>query len=168
MKENQLGLLIKEQRKRMGLSQKEVASQLSLNQSTYSNYENGYNQPPDNILETLSGILKTDWLARKNELISSLDEKEERDLFLKGYLNETEQIMFFEELTSFRRALDNLESKRTRREIADLFSQILDDYLELFHADKSSRKDLVDQSEKNLEKLNKKLIKVLLDSDQTT
>ena len=163
MELNQLGQLIKKKRQEMGLSQKEVAKLLGLKQSTYSNYENGYSQLPDTILTQLSELLKTDWLIRKDELLNSVDSKKETELFLKGYKNPTEQLLFFDELTEFRKTIDNIENKRARREITDLFSQILDEYLNLFHnAQNFHRKEQKDQLRQNLDLINKELINVML------
>ena len=64
-----IGERIKQLRKYIGMSQKEMANTLGLNVSTYSNYENGYREPNlDIIIEiarilniSLSVLLEGDW-----------------------------------------------------------------------------------------------------------
>lgn len=52
-----IGSKIKELRMSKGLTQREMAKQLNLSFSTYSNYENNYREPKLEIIEEIAGIL---------------------------------------------------------------------------------------------------------------
>lgn len=53
----QIGAKIKEARSKSGFTQKEMAQKLHISISTYSNYENGYREPPLKTIESICEIL---------------------------------------------------------------------------------------------------------------
>lgn len=52
-----VGKKMKDLRKERGIPQKEMAKKLGLAVSTYSNYENGYREPPLDIIESFCNLL---------------------------------------------------------------------------------------------------------------
>ena len=53
----EIGKKLKAARTKAGISQRNMASKLELNASTYSNYENGYSEPPVETLEKACAIM---------------------------------------------------------------------------------------------------------------
>ena len=53
----EIGKKLKAARTKAGISQRSMASKLELNASTYSNYENGYSEPPVETLEKACAIM---------------------------------------------------------------------------------------------------------------
>lgn len=52
-----IGERMKEERKKSGMTQREMAKRLNLSFSTYSNYENNYREPPMDIIKNFCEIL---------------------------------------------------------------------------------------------------------------
>ena len=69
---NKIGDKIREARKDMHLSRKDLAEKLNISASALANYENGYRQPNPEILSTISKALYLPFI----ELMPSLDESE--------------------------------------------------------------------------------------------
>ena len=55
---SQIQIVLKELRKQLGKTQEEVAKDLNITQSTYSNYENGLRQPNIEMLIDLADYYK--------------------------------------------------------------------------------------------------------------
>lgn len=66
---NTLAVRIKEQRKKRGYSQQEMASMLGMTRSNFGSYEIGRIQPPSMVLEKIADLLdtSTDYLLGKTE-----------------------------------------------------------------------------------------------------
>lgn len=54
----EIGKKMKTVRRSSGVTQRQIAEQLSLKVSTYSNYENGYSEPPAEIILQFCCILQ--------------------------------------------------------------------------------------------------------------
>lgn len=107
----EIGNKLKTARTNAGISQRSMATQLSLTYSTYSNYENGYSEPPMEVISKFCDILKisVDQLLELKlspssrtsvktfaELLSIIIDLDRRGLSIKGattYSQEDNQLM---------------------------------------------------------------------------
>ena len=95
----EVGKRMKTARTNVGMSQRDMAKQLSISNSAYSNYENGYSEPPAEIILkfcdilhiTLENLLELKIAAPKNltvttfsDLFSILIDLDKRGLPIKG------------------------------------------------------------------------------------
>ena len=107
----EVGKKMKTARTTAGISQRDMASKLSLSNSSYSNYENGYSEPPAEIIVkfctvlniTLENLLELKVTTPQNttvktfaDLISILIDLDKRGLPIKGsttYSQQDNQLM---------------------------------------------------------------------------
>lgn len=95
----QIGTKMKTKRKSAGINQRKMAKKLGLSYSTYSNYENGYSEPPMEIIikfceflqisvEDLFGMelpaVKTSHLTTFSEFLAIIIDLDKRGMPIKG------------------------------------------------------------------------------------
>ena len=77
----EIGKRMKQARTNAGINQRDMSSRLSLTNSSYSNYENGYSEPPvETILKfcdilgiTINDLLQIKIVSNKSLSVSELD-----------------------------------------------------------------------------------------------
>lgn len=88
-------------RTQAGISQKDMAAKLKLSGSSYSNYENGYSEPPIEIIKQFCSILNislSDFFGfivpeKEYQIIKKENDKENHESKSEGYFSDIKQII---------------------------------------------------------------------------
>lgn len=111
MKSN--GEILKYLRSKAEISQKEMAERLGLKQSTYSNYENNYNNPPISVIREFCEILDVDV-----------------DNFQIVAKDHSDCKVMDSDFRSVRKMVNSINDKRLRRKLIFEFGNLMEDFKE--------------------------------------
>ena len=160
---NELGKKLKEIRKKKDLRIKEVAESLNISPSRYSNYESGYSTPPKNILVDLERVFGIDLTNEINNYETDKEDLKIKNQYLKGFKNETEQLMIYDQIFWIRDYIDNIQNFEIRRSLANNFSLFLNTIKEFSSIVDSNDYEILNRRKEVETKLND-LLKRIMDT----